>query len=97
MRLGPAGGEAGSGGLGELPLPEDRRQERRLTLQVGPHVSQPRHQLGVREQTMDPRYADVIVQRWQNLTKQKAVLQVDGRTFEEVAAERREDEPQNPS
>ncbi|WP_041633429.1 site-specific DNA-methyltransferase [Magnetospirillum gryphiswaldense] len=35
---------------------------------------------------LNPAYADVIVGRWQKLTGQKAVLDGDGRSFEEVAA-----------
>ena len=35
-----------------------------------------------------PHYVDVIVRRWQNLTGKKAVLEADGRTFEQVAQER---------
>ncbi len=31
---------------------------------------------------MDPKYVDVIVQRWQTLTGKKATLEGDGRTFE---------------
>ena len=37
---------------------------------------------------LDPAYVDVIVLRWQNLTGKAAVLEPDGRTFEEVRAER---------
>ncbi|MGA2145972.1 MAG: DNA methyltransferase [Bryobacteraceae bacterium] len=37
---------------------------------------------------LDPKYVDVIVTRWQSLTGQKATLDGDGRTFEEVAQER---------
>jgi DNA modification methylase len=37
---------------------------------------------------LDPKYADVIVQRWQQLTCKQATLEGDGRTFEEVARER---------
>jgi len=37
---------------------------------------------------LDPKYVDVIVQRWQEFTGQKAVLEGDGRTFEELKAER---------
>ncbi len=37
---------------------------------------------------LDPKYVDVIVQRWQSLSGNKATLDGDGRTFEEVAAER---------
>lgn len=37
---------------------------------------------------LDPKYADVIVQRWQQLTGRQAVLEGDGRTFESVMLER---------
>jgi DNA modification methylase len=37
---------------------------------------------------LDPKYVDVDVQRWQSLTGKQAVLEGDGRTFEEIAAER---------
>jgi hypothetical protein len=37
----------------------------------------------------DPCYADVIVTRWQELTGKKAVLEADGRTFQQVAEERK--------
>jgi DNA modification methylase len=37
---------------------------------------------------LDPKYADVTVQRWQGLTGEKAKLDGDGRTFEEIARER---------
>lgn len=39
---------------------------------------------------LDPRYADVIVQRWQEYTDKKATLDGDRRTFEKVAIEQRE-------
>jgi DNA modification methylase len=35
---------------------------------------------------IDPAYVDVAITRWQNFTGQKATL--DGRSFEEVKAER---------
>jgi DNA modification methylase len=35
---------------------------------------------------LDPRYCDVIVQRWQEWTGEPATLESDGRAFEEVAA-----------
>jgi len=35
---------------------------------------------------LNPAYADVIVGRWQKLTGQQAVLDGDGRSFEEIAA-----------
>jgi DNA modification methylase len=38
---------------------------------------------------LDPKYVDVIVQRWQSLSGKKAKLDGDGRTFEEIAAERK--------
>jgi DNA modification methylase len=38
---------------------------------------------------LDPRYSDVIVQRWQDYTGKKATLDANGRIFEEVSRERR--------
>ena len=38
---------------------------------------------------LDPKYVDVIVQRWQTLSGKAAKLEGDGRAFEEIAAERR--------
>jgi DNA modification methylase len=38
---------------------------------------------------LDPRYSDVIVRRWQNYTGKKATLDGDGRTFEQLAQERK--------
>jgi DNA modification methylase len=37
---------------------------------------------------IDPRYADVIIRRWMEFAGKAAVLEGDGRTFEEVTAER---------
>lgn len=37
---------------------------------------------------LDPKYCDVIITRWQEFTGQKAVLEGDGRTFDELQAER---------
>jgi DNA modification methylase len=37
---------------------------------------------------LDPKYADVVVQRWQSLSGKQAKLDGDGRTFEEIAGER---------
>ena len=34
---------------------------------------------------LDPRYVDVIVKRWQDYTGRKAVLECDGREFEQIA------------
>ncbi len=36
----------------------------------------------------DPVYVDVAVRRWQSYTRRDAILEGDGRTFEEVQAER---------
>jgi DNA modification methylase len=38
---------------------------------------------------VDPTYVDMIVTRWQDLTGKKAVLEADGRTFEQVTEERK--------
>ena len=38
---------------------------------------------------LDPKYVDVVVQRWQSLTDKVATLDGDGRTFEEIEQERR--------
>jgi len=37
---------------------------------------------------LDPKYTDVIVRRWQDFTGRQAVLDQDGRTFDEIATER---------
>jgi DNA modification methylase len=37
---------------------------------------------------IDPRYADVIVQRWQQYSGKRATLEADGRTFEQVMEQR---------
>ena len=37
---------------------------------------------------LDPKYVDVIVMRWQELSGKHATLEGDGRTFDEVAADR---------
>jgi len=37
---------------------------------------------------LDPKYCDVVIQRWQQLTGKKATLDGDSRTFEQVKAER---------
>ena len=37
---------------------------------------------------IDPKYADCIVQRYQEYTGKQAVLGGDGRTFEQIKAER---------
>jgi DNA modification methylase len=40
----------------------------------------------------DPKYVDVVVQRWKQLTGKEATLDEDGRKFDEIAAERKESE-----
>jgi len=42
---------------------------------------------------LDPKYADVIVARWQTLTGKQATLNGDGRTFEEISQERKKEDP----
>lgn len=37
---------------------------------------------------LNPLYVDVAVRRWQEFTNEKAVLDADGRSFDEVAMER---------
>lgn len=37
---------------------------------------------------LDPRYVDVIIKRWQEFTGKCAILEADGKTFEEVSNER---------
>ena len=37
---------------------------------------------------VDPKYVDVIIRRWQQYTGKQAVLDGDGRTFDQIAAER---------
>ncbi|HSP70469.1 MAG TPA: site-specific DNA-methyltransferase [Bryobacteraceae bacterium] len=37
---------------------------------------------------IDPAYVDVMVRRWQQLTGKQAVLETDGRSFDQIAAER---------
>jgi len=40
---------------------------------------------------IDPKYADCIVRRYQEYTGKKAVLEGDGRMFEEIAQARQEE------
>ena len=44
---------------------------------------------------LDPKYVDVAVIRWQGLSGEKAYLDGDGRSFEEIAAERRQEATRN--
>ena len=37
---------------------------------------------------LDPKYVDVVVRRWEQLSGKEAVLEGDGRTFAEIAKER---------
>jgi DNA modification methylase len=38
---------------------------------------------------LDPAYTDVIVMRWQEATGKQAILDGDGRVYNEIAADRR--------
>jgi DNA modification methylase len=38
---------------------------------------------------LDPKYCDVILTKWQTLANKEATLDGDGRTFDEIAKERR--------
>jgi DNA modification methylase len=40
---------------------------------------------------LDPKYVDVVVQRYQSLTGGKATLDGDGRTFDEISQERHQE------
>jgi DNA modification methylase len=40
---------------------------------------------------LDPKYVDVIVQRWQGLSGKKATLNGDGRRFDDIALARRKE------
>ena len=50
---------------------------------------------GVQEQTnrkcfmteLDPKYCDVIIRRWQKKTNQKAILESNGKSFNELSEE----------
>jgi len=37
---------------------------------------------------LEPKYVDVMIQRWEAYTQQKAKLESDGRSYSAVAAER---------
>jgi DNA modification methylase len=47
-----------------------------------------RHSRKARSMEIDPKYADCIVRRYQDYTGKRAVLDGDGRTFDEVSLER---------
>jgi hypothetical protein len=38
---------------------------------------------------LDPKYVDVVIQRWQQLSGKAATLEGDGRSFDVMASERR--------
>jgi DNA modification methylase len=40
---------------------------------------------------LDPKYVDVIVQRWQQLAGKKATLDGDGRVFDDITVERKKE------
>jgi DNA modification methylase len=42
---------------------------------------------------LDPKYVDVVIERWHTLANGKATLDGDGRTFDEIAAARRKEAP----
>ena len=42
---------------------------------------------------LSPAYVDVAVKRWQDFTGEKATLENDGRTFEQIGAERQQAAP----
>jgi DNA modification methylase len=44
---------------------------------------------------LDPKYVDVIVQRWERLSGKKAILEREGRTLNEIASERERDRVSN--
>jgi DNA modification methylase len=50
-----------------------------------------RRERSARLMELDPKYADVIVQRWQQYTGKSATLEGDGRTFAEISSERKSD------
>jgi DNA modification methylase len=37
---------------------------------------------------LDPKYVDVICQRWSNITSKQPTLEHDGRTFDEIRSDR---------
>lgn len=47
-------------------------------------ISCEKNHRSARVMELDPKYVDVIITRWQDFTGQKATLEGDGRTFEEI-------------
>jgi DNA modification methylase len=41
---------------------------------------------------LDPKYIDVIVKRWQNFSGKEAKLETDGKSFNEIANERKSEQ-----
>jgi DNA modification methylase len=52
-----------------------------------------RRERSARLMEIDPKYADVILRRYQEYSGQSAVLDGDGRTFDEIARQRLEVDP----
>ena len=42
---------------------------------------------------LDPKYTDVVVERWQTLSAKKTKLDGDGRCYDDIARERRKERP----
>jgi hypothetical protein len=63
-------------------------QARRIALPVPAIIEDHRAGLSLRSE-LAPAYVDVGVKRWQDFTGEAAVLDGDGRTFDEVAATQR--------
>jgi hypothetical protein len=40
---------------------------------------------------LDPKYVEAVIPRWQSLSNKQAKLDGDGRTFDEIAQERRKE------
>ena len=51
-------------------------------------IAAERTERAARLMELDPKYVDVIVQRWQDYTGKKAVLDGEDRTFEDIGATR---------
>ena len=87
----PPDGEAG--GTGRARAAEQQQGRRRCSgsvrrLRVSTLIGCERRGRNARLMEIDPKYADCIVRRYQEYTGKQAVLDGDGRTFEEVALER---------